>query len=78
MGFKKPIDLDNVIRQLHHSYIEIASPYNDGFTSFYVKQDLYRIKFLLDEMLKELPTFSGEEEWLIEQEKTKMWKELKR
>jgi len=78
MGFKKPIELDSVLMQLSRAYGEVASTYNDGFTAFYVKQDLYRVKFILDEMLKELPEFSGEKEWLEEESKKKMWKELKR
>jgi hypothetical protein len=78
MGFKKPIELDSVLMHLSRAYGEVASTYNDGFTAFYVKQDLYRVKFILDEMLKELPEFSGEKEWLEEESKKKMWKELKR
>lgn len=78
MGYKKPLEIDEVKLQLMRAYGEVSSPYNDGFTSFYTKQDLYRVKWLLDEMLKDLPEFSGEREWLEEQDKKKMWSELKR
>lgn len=78
MGYKKPLEIDEVKLQLMRAYGEIISPYNDGFTSFYTKQDLYRVKWLLDEMLKDLPEFSGEREWLEEQDKKNMWRELKR
>jgi hypothetical protein len=37
---------------------------------------LYRVKFAVDEMLKNTSGFAGEEEWLEEQEKEKMWKAL--
>ena len=40
------------------------------------KQDLYRVKFAVDEMLKNTGTFAGEAEWLEEQEKERMWKAL--
>lgn len=47
-----------------------------GFVNWPCKQDLYRVKFAVDEMLKNTGTFAGEEEWLQEQEKEKMWKAL--
>ena len=78
MGFKKPIELDDVTMQLLRAYGEIKSPYNDGFTAFYTKQDIYKVKWLVDEILKESPEFSGEKEWIEEQDKKKMWSELKR
>jgi hypothetical protein len=64
--------------QLIKAHGEICSPYNDGYTSWQSKQELYEIKFLLEEMLKRQPTFSGEDEWLIEQHKKQVWSELKR
>ena len=78
MGFKKAIELDDVTMQLLRAYGEIKSSYNDGFTAFYTKQDIYKVKWLVDEILKESPEFSGEKEWLEEQDKKKMWSELKR
>jgi len=78
MGFKKPLELNDVTMQLLRAHGEVKSPYNDGFTSFYIKQDIYKVKWLVDEILKELPEFSGEKEWLEEQNKKKMWSELKR
>jgi hypothetical protein len=48
-----------------------------GWTNWPCKQDLYRVKFAVDEMLAKTSRFSGEAEWLLEQEKDKMWKRLK-
>ena len=78
MGFKKPIELNDVTMQLLRACGEVKSPYNDGFSAFYIKQDIYKVKWLVDEILKELPEFSGEKEWLEEQDKKKVWSELKR
>jgi len=39
---------------------------NDGFTQFAIKKDLMEIKFLLEDLLENCPTFVGEEEWLHE------------
>ena len=49
-------------------------PYVTGWNNWPCKQDLYRVKFAVDEMLKKTSGFAGEEEWLAEQEKEKMWK----
>lgn len=78
MGFKKPLEIDEVKMQLMRAYSEIMSPYNDGFTSFYIKQDMYRVKWMIEEMIKDCPEFSGEREWLEEQDKKKVWRELKK
>jgi hypothetical protein len=64
--------------QLLKAHGEICSPYNDGWTAWQTKQELYEIKFLLEEMLKRQPDFGGEDEWLVEQSKKHMWSELKR
>jgi hypothetical protein len=78
MGFRKPLEVNDVKMKLMKAHGEICSPYNDGFTTWGVKKELYEIKWLLDEMLKRQPTFNDEEEWLIEQNKKRVWSELKR
>ena len=76
MGFKKSWDVADVARQINSAAYECASPYNDGYTGFYTKQDLYRIKWILEDALKRCPSFVGEEEWLREQEKKQVIKIL--
>lgn len=76
MGFKKSWDVGDIVKQINCARYECISPYNDGYTGFYTKQDLYRIKWILDDALKECPTFAGEEEWLREQEQKKIIKIL--
>lgn len=79
MGFRKPIEIDTIITQLRRAYIEINSPYNDGFTSWSTKQELYEVKFLLDEILKTSNSFGEvEERYLDEVDKQKVWRELKK
>jgi len=78
MGFKKPIERNSITMAILKTHGEICSPYNDGYVSWGMKQELYEIKFLLDEILKREPTFAGEAEWLEEQSKKQMWSELKR
>jgi hypothetical protein len=77
MGFKKSWDIADISRQIHSLSRECSSPYNDGFTALECKKDLYQIKFVIDEALKLAPGFSGEQEWLTEQEKKRIIKILK-
>ena len=76
MGFKKNWDLSSIYSQIRSLSGEINSRYNDGFTAFYAKQDLYKIKWFVDEQLKCSQKFVGEDEWLKEQEKKKVIKIL--
>ena len=77
MGFKESWDVSDISQQIYRMFRECSSPYNDGYTSFEIKKDLYEIKFIIDEVLKSSPQFSGEEEWLTEQEKKRIIKHLK-
>jgi len=75
---KKSWDVDKMISQLHSMVREMKSPYNDGFTSWGVKQDLYLVKFLVDEAMKDSPNFGDlETDFLKEQEKKRIIKILK-
>jgi hypothetical protein len=78
MGFKKPLDVNDVKLQLIQAHSEICSPYNDGFIQWELKKEIYGIKFLLEEMLKRQPAFNDEEKWLEEEHKKRVWSELKR
>lgn len=77
MGFQKPLHKDHIIEQISKAAREVASPYNDGFTGWALKQELYTIKHFLDQALEDLPRFNDEEEFLAELQKKKMWKKLK-
>jgi hypothetical protein len=78
MGFKKPMDYDSIHHQVYMAGVELISPYNDGFTQWEIKKDLYKVKWLLDAILKDSDEFSGEEEFLKEHEKDIMWRTLKK
>jgi hypothetical protein len=75
---KKSWSVEEIATQVHALARECSSPYNDGFTAFDCKKDLYQIKFLVDQALNNSPNFSSlEEEWLTEQEKKRIIKILK-
>lgn len=62
MGYRKDWDINAIKHWLWIMSHECSSPRNDGFTAFEVKKELLEIKFLLDDLLADCPTFSGEEE----------------
>ena len=70
-------NVDQVIGQCQKMYLGANDPYVTGWNNWPCKQDLYRVKFAVDEMLATTSKFSGEEEWLLEQEQQRMWKVLK-
>lgn len=76
MGYRKPMDYNQVSHQIYMTGVEIHSMYNDGFTQSIMKQDLYKLKWLIDEILADSPTFAGEDEFLKEHEKVVMWRTL--
>ena len=77
MGFKKRWNVSEVCSTLSTIAGEVNSRYNDGFIQWHCKQDLYHIQIYLEELLAKMPRFSGEEEFLEELEKAKLWNTLK-
>lgn len=78
MGFKKSWSVDEIARQIHALSRECASPYNDGYTGFECKKDLYQIKYIVEDALSRSPDYGqSEKEWLTEQEKSRIIKHLK-
>ena len=78
MGFKKNWEVADITSQVHSLAREISSPYNDGYTQWHCKQDLYQIKQLVDQALARSPNFGDlEQEWLQTQEKKHIIKILK-
>ena len=69
-------NVDQVIVECRKMYAGANDPYETGWNNWPCKQDLYRVKFAVDAMLEKTSAFAGEEEWLEEQEKEKMWKAL--
>jgi hypothetical protein len=72
MGFKYSYDITNAVREVNACAYDATTPMNDGFIAWGAKQDLYRLKWILEDALRRCPTFSLEEEWLREEEKKKV------
>jgi hypothetical protein len=63
----KRYNVDEILNQLYSCYYDANDPHMDGFFQWGRKQDLYRVKFVLEEMIASSSTFATEEEWLEEQ-----------
>lgn len=75
---KKDWDIASIAKQVRSLSRECSSPYNDGFTAFHLKQDLYQLKQLIDTALSDSPDFGQlETDWLTEQEKKRIINILK-
>jgi hypothetical protein len=72
MGFKYSYDITTAAREINSAAFDASSVMNDGFIAWGAKQDLYRLKWILEDALRRCPTFSLEEEWLREEEKKKV------
>jgi len=77
MGFRKSWDMNAISHQIRTMRTEVTSSYNDGFTAFEIKQDLYRLKWQIDDALAACGSFSGETEWLHSQEQERIVNILK-
>ena len=71
-------DIDDIMSKIRKMNIEMTSPYNDGYVSWGIKQDLYLLKFFLDKIIQEAPEFVGEEDWLKDKEQELVMEILKK
>ena len=71
-------NVNRVIGECQKMYHGATDSNMTGWVNWPCKQDLYRVKFAVDEMLKNTSTFADEAEWLEQLEKQQMWKVLKK
>ena len=73
-------NVHRIISELEKCYWATTDPRMDGFTTWRCKQDLYRVQFALEDMLKNCPNYAGEQEWLdqqqLERDQKCMWSTL--
>lgn len=69
---------DTIISEIGKIHWAGTDPRMDGFITWTCKQDMYKIKWAVDEMLSKMPTYSVEEEFLEEHKKELVWKALKK
>ena len=73
-------NVDSIVSELEKCYWATTDPQMDGFTTWRCKQDLYRVQFALEDMLKNCPSYAGEQEWLdqqqLERDQRQVWSTL--
>ena len=67
---------NQIISEIQKIYWAGTDPRMDGFSTWPCKQDMYRIKWAVDEMLSQMPTYSVEDEFLEQHNKELVWKTL--
>lgn len=67
MPYVQKLSESSIEEQLHQWDGVMHDPYIDGFNGWACKQKIYKLKFLIDDMIKKAPHYAGEEEWLTEQ-----------
>lgn len=72
MGYKITHNPAEIMHRIRSMGYECRDMRTDSYIAWGIKQDLYRIKWLLDEALSKSPKFSIEDEWLEEIEKEKV------
>ena len=78
MGYRKPINVADIISQIRMARHECSDMRTDSWVAWGIKQDLYTIKWALDESLRQCPEFSPEPEWILEQEQRRVINILKK
>lgn len=76
MGFSKPLDYNSVHHQIYMAGAEVCSSRNDGYTQWQIKQELYRLKWLIEDIMQKSPKFVDETEFVREHEKHMMFRTL--
>jgi hypothetical protein len=72
----KKWNVDEVLRQVSSMKYAATDPNMTGWVQWPIKQDLYRLKWAIDQALDDCPTFVDEPEFLEEHNKQVMWKAL--
>jgi hypothetical protein len=78
MGYIRDWDMNAIRHGIWMMRDEMNNPRNDGFVTWGVKQELYQLKWLVDQTLDEASTYAGETEWLREQEQQRILDILKK
>jgi hypothetical protein len=76
MGYKYSYNITEAAREINAAAYDATDSRNDGYVAWGAKQDLYRLKWILEDAINRCPTFAPEADWLREQEKKKVVKIL--
>lgn len=77
MSYIKRWNIEEIKNQISAAYYTCSDPRMDGYTTWPIKQDLYEIKWYIDDVIKKCPTYVDEDKWLTEREKERIINILK-
>jgi hypothetical protein len=77
MGYRYSYNVTAAAREINAAAYDANDSGATGFVQWGAKQDLYRLKWIIEDAIKRCPTFSPEQEWLREQEKERVIRILK-
>lgn len=72
MGYTRSYSITKAAQEINAAAYDATDSKMDGFICWGAKQDLYRLKWILDDALARCPKFSPEDDWLKEQEKERL------
>jgi hypothetical protein len=72
MGYTRSYSITKAAQEINSAVYDATDSRMDGFVCWGAKQDLYRLKWLIEDAIKRCPHFSVEEEWLKEQEQKQL------
>lgn len=76
-GYVKSWNTRQIINQLHSAANVCSDPHHDGFSTWPIKQELYELRWLLDDLIRRCPVYVDEPQWLHEQEQQRIINILK-
>ena len=76
MGYKYSYSITEAAREINAAAYDASNSRNDGYVAWGAKQDLYRLKWILEDAINRCPTFAPEADWLREHEQIKIIKFL--
>ena len=78
MGYHRRYDFNEITRGIRAMSAEMNDMGQTGFISWPIKQQMYELKWLIEESLESSSTYADEENWLHEQEQQRLINILKR
>jgi hypothetical protein len=78
MGYQSRYDIVELTRGIRAMHAEINNGYSTGWNQWPVKQQMYQLKWLIEESLESSNTFADETTWLCDQEQQRLIQLLKK
>lgn len=72
MGYTRSYSITKAAQEINAAAYDATDMRMDGYTCWGAKQDLYRLKWILEDALARCPKFAPEDEWVKEQEKGRL------